>query len=290
MNRIILPSIKNVMLSKTSFEGKNILITGGGSGLGKSIATTYSMLGGNVTIVSRDTKKLENTAEEITKKTGNKVLVNTLDVSNHDQVEDLCQKLSNDKNFPNIIINNAAGNFLCPSEKLSYNGWNRVLDIVLKGTIDITLTFGKEMIKKKEPGNFINISTTYAKTGSSFVLPSAIAKAGNDNLVKSLSSEWGKYGIRLNAVAPGPIYTEGAFSRLDPTGDFEKMVKNTLPTGRLGEKEELANLITYLGSDYSSWITGQIINFDGGEVVGNSGEFNKLLALTDDQWKMLMKK
>ena len=152
----------------------------------------------------------------------------------------------------------------------------------------MTLTFGKEMINRNIPGSFVNISTTYAKTGSAFVLPSAIAKAGNDNLVKSLSAEWGRYGIRLNAVAPGPIYTEGAFSRLDPTGEFEKMVKSSLPTGRLGQKEELANLVTYLGSDYANWMTGQIINFDGGEVVGNSGEFNKLLALTDEQWEILM--
>ena len=290
MNRIILPSIKKVMLPNNSFLGKNILVTGGGSGLGQSIATAYSNLGGNVTIVSRDLEKLESTAEEIKKISGNKVNVHSLDVSNHEQIEELCKKLSKDKNFPNIVVNNAAGNFLCPSEKLSYNAWNRVLDIVLKGTIDMTLSFGKEMISRKEPGSFINISTTYAKTGSAFVLPSSIAKAGCDNLVKSLSTEWGKYGIRLNAVAPGPIYTEGAFSRLDPTGDFEKMVKKSLPTGRLGEKEELANIITYLGSDYANWMTGQIINFDGGEVVGNSGEFNKLLALTDDQWKMLMKK
>ena len=290
MNKIILPSVKNIMLPTNSFVGKNVLITGGGSGLGKSIANTYSKLGANVTIVSRNLEKLENAAYEISQNTGNKVNVNTLDISSHEQVDELCQKLSFENNFPNIVINNAAGNFLCPSEKLSYNAWNRILQIVLNGTIDMTLTFGKEMITRNNQGTFINISTTYAKTGSAFVLPSAIAKAGCDNLVKSLSVEWGKYGIRLNAVAPGPIYTEGAFSRLDPTGDFEKMVKNSLPSGRLGEKEELANLISYLGSDYANWLTGQIINLDGGEVVCNSGEFNKLLALTEDQWNMLMKK
>lgn len=282
MNKIILPSIKKTMLTSNSFLGKNVLVTGGGSGLGKSIATSYSKLGANVTIVSRNLIKLENTADEITQNTGNKVNVHSLDVSEHEQVVSLCKNLASDKNFPNIIINNAAGNFLCPSEKLSYNAWNRVLDIVLNGTIDMTLTFGKEMINRNIPGSFVNISTTYAKTGSAFVLPSAIAKAGNDNLVKSLSAEWGRYGIRLNAVAPGPIYTEGAFSRLDPSGEFEKLVKSSLPTGRLGQKEELANLVTYLGSEYANWMTGQIINFDGGEVVGNSGEFNKLLALTDE--------
>lgn len=288
--RILLKPFKKLLLPNDTFKSANILITGGGSGLGKEMAKAYSKLGGNVTIVSRDIEKLKKAAAEIEKDSGNVVNVSSLDVSKNEEVSELCKKLRLEKNSPNVIVNNAAGNFLCPSEKLTYNGWNRVLDIVLKGTIDMTLTFGKDMIENKEQGTFINISTTYAKTGSAFVLPSAIAKAGCDNMVKSLSSEWGKYGIRLMGVAPGPIYTEGAFSRLDPTGEFEKMVKSSLPTGRLGEKEELANLITYLGSDYANWMTGQIINFDGGEVVGNSGEFNKLLALTDDQWKMLMKK
>lgn len=289
MSKKILSPLKNI-LQNSNLNSKNILITGGGSGLGKEMAKTYSKLGANVTIVSRDLNKLQSTADEISNESGNKVNIDSVDVSKHDHIEELCVKLRKDRNFPNIIINNAAGNFLCRSEYLSYNAWNRVLDIVLKGTIDTTLTFGKEMIRNNEPGTFINISTTYAKTGSSFVLPSAIAKAGCDNLVKSLSSEWGRYGIRLLGVALGPIYTEGAFSRLDPTGKFEKMVKDTLPMGRLGEKEELANLITYLSSDYANWMTGQIINFDGGEVVGNSGEFNKLLSLTEDQWKALIKK
>ena len=289
MSKRILSPLKSI-LQNSNLNSKNVLITGGGSGLGKEMAKTYSKLGANVTIVSRDLNKLQVTADEISNESGNKVNIDSVDVSKHEHIEELCLKLRKDGNFPNIIINNAAGNFLCPSKYISYNAWNRVLDIVLKGTIDITLTFGKEMIRNNEAGTFINISTTYAKTGSSFVLPSAIAKAGCDNLVKSLSSEWGRYGIRLLGVAPGPIYTEGAFSRLDPTGKFEEMIKDTLPMGRLGEKEELANLITYLSSDYANWMTGQIINFDGGEVVGNSGEFNKLLSLSEDQWKALMKK
>ena len=289
MNKIILPSIKKVMLPDKSFLGKNILVTGGGSGLGQSIATTYSKLGANVTIVSRNLEKLQNTAEEITKNSGNKVNIHSLDVSSHEQVNDLCKRLSTDKNFPNIVINNAAGNFLCPTEKLSYNAWNRILDIVLKGTIDMTLTFGKEMISRNEPGSFINISTTYAKTGSAFVLPSAIAKAGCDNLVKSLATEWGKYGIRINAVAPGPIYTEGAFSRLDPTGEFKKRLLSVNPSGRLGEREELANFITFLTSDYCSWVNGQVINFDGGEGNFRAGQMNELSALPDSFWKLIKK-
>ncbi len=283
MTNKILSPLKNIALQKDTFLSKNVLITGGGSGLGKEMAKTFSKLGANVTIVSRNKEKLQKTAQEIFSKTKKEIHIDTIDVSSHDQITNLCKKLRYDDNFPNIIINNAAGNFLCPSENLSYNAWNRIIDIVLKGTIDTTLTFGKDMIKHNENGTFINISTTYAKTGSAFVLPSAIAKAGCDNLIKSLSSEWGKYGIRLLGVAPGPIYTKGAFSRLDPNGDFEQMVKNTIPMKRLGEKEELANFITYLSSDYANWMTGQIINFDGGEVVGNSGEFNKLLNLSDEK-------
>ena len=282
--------LKHIALQPNTFKYKNILITGGGSGLGKEMAKTYSKLGANATIVSRNQNKLQDAAIEITNESNNKVNIDIIDVSSHEQVIYLCKKLRKDNNFPDIVINNAAGNFLCQSEKLSYNAWNKILDIVLKGTIDTTLTFGKDMIENNQKGTFINISTTYAKTGSAFVLPSAIAKAGCDNLVKSLSSEWGKYGIRLLGVAPGPIYTKGAFNRLDPNGDFEKTVKNTLPMKRLGQKEELANFISYLSSDYANWMTGQIINFDGGEVVGNSGEFNKLLSLSDDKLKMIMKK
>ena len=145
------------------------------------------------------------------------------------------------------------------------------------------------MIEEKKPGVFCNISTTYANTGSGYVLPSSIAKAGCDNMTKSLAAEWGKYGIRLVSVAPGPIFTEGAFNRLDPTGEFQNVVVKKLPMGRLGEKEELANFISYLTSNYCNWLTGQVINFDGGEVVGNSGEFNLLQNLPNSKWELIKK-
>ena len=288
MKKLLNPCL-NVLLKNnshigTNTVGKNILITGGGSGIGKEIANVYSSLGGNVIIASRNVKKLENAANEIENDTKKKVHFHELNVKDHLSIVDLSNKLEKDKMYPDIIINNAAGNFLCQSEKLTYNGWNSIIDTVLKGTVDMTLEFGKNMIRNEKNGVFLNISTTYANTGSAYVLPSAIAKAGCDNMVKSLAAEWGKYGIRLLGVAPGPIYTEGAFSRLDPTGKFENEVKNSLPMGRLGEKREIANFVTYLTSDYANWMTGQIINFDGGEVVGNSGEFNKLLALSQEDW------
>ena len=191
--------------------------------------------------------------------------------------------------MPQIVINNAAGNFINKSENLSENAWNSIIDIVLKGTINVTSVFGKRLIDLNLPGTFINISTTYAETGSSFVVPSGVAKAGCNNLTKSLASEWGKYGIRLLSVAPGPIYTEGAFSRLDPGNKFSNIAEKKLPLMRFGEKEELSNLVTYLTSDYCNWMTGQIITLDGGEIIGNSGEFNFLHTLKDSDWDIYSK-
>lgn len=284
--RNALKPCKKLFFSKTFYSGKNVLITGGGSGLGKQIAKDYCDLGANVTIVGRKKDKLDNASKSIFEQTNNKPFTYPLDVRNRTSITDLANKLQHENRLPQIIINNAAGNFISKTEDLSENAWNTILDIVLKGTINITSVFGKKLIDLKLPGTFINISTTYAETGSSFVVPSAVAKAGCNNLTKSLASEWGKYGIRFNSVAPGPIYTEGAFSRLDPENKFSKLAKSKIPTGRLGEKEELSNLITYLTSDYCNWMTGQIINLDGGEVVGNSGEFNFLHHLDDAEWKM----
>jgi 2,4-dienoyl-CoA reductase [(3E)-enoyl-CoA-producing], mitochondrial len=282
-SKIILKAKKTIPFRKILFSNKNVLITGGGTGLGKQMAKTYLDLGANVIIASRKTDVLKNTCEEL----GNtNISYRKLDVKNHDNVSEFVNNL---EVIPDIIINNAAGNFICPSKNLTYNGWNSIIDIVLKGTIDLTLQLGNKMINRRQPGNFLNISTTYAQTGSSFVLPSAIAKAGCDNLTKSLSSEWGNYGIRLNSIAPGPIYTDGAFSRLDPTGKFTKKAKDRLPSGRLGQPEELANLVCFVTSDNMNWMTGQIINFDGGEVVGNSGEFNFLKNISDNQWRMFSK-
>ena len=287
--RNILKPCKNILFPKSLYYGKSVLVTGGGSGLGKQIAKDYCKLGARVTIIGRKKEKLEHASNEIFEKTNNKPFTYPLDVRDRGAICDLANTLHDESRTPQIIINNAAGNFISKTENLSENAWNSIIDIVLKGTINITTVFGKKLIDLKLPGTFVNISTTYAETGSSFVVPSAVAKAGCNNLTKSLASEWGKYGITLNSVAPGPIYTEGAFSRLDPENKFSKLAESRLPSGRLGEKEELSNFVTYLTSDYCNWMTGQIINFDGGEVVGNSGEFNFLHYLDDSQWSMYSK-
>jgi 2,4-dienoyl-CoA reductase [(3E)-enoyl-CoA-producing], mitochondrial len=279
----ILKSISTTPFKQNLFKNKNVLITGGGTGLGKQMAKTYLDLGANVLIASRKSKVLQETCNEF----GNtNISYKVLNVKEHEGVKEFVNELDI---LPDIVINNAAGNFICPSKDLSYNGWNSILDIVLKGTMDLTLQLGQRMINEKKTGNFLNISTTYANTGSGYVLPSAVAKAGCDNLTKSLGAEWGKYGIRLNSVAPGPIFTEGAFTRLDPSGQFRKKAESKLPMGRLGEPLELANLVCFITSDHMNWMTGQIINLDGGEVVSNSGEFNFLKGINDTQWKIFRK-
>lgn len=279
----VLPAITSTPFKTSLFENKKVLITGGGTGLGKQMAKSYLGLGAEVLIASRKEEVLKNTCQEIG---SSKISYKTLDIRDHDSVSSFVSGL---EHVPDIVINNAAGNFVCPSKDLSYNGWNSVVDIVLKGTMDLTLQLGQRMINESHPGSFLNISTTYAQTGSGYVLPSSVAKAGCDNMTKSLAAEWGRFGIRLNSVAPGPIFTEGAFSRLDPTGQFTESAKKRLPIGRLGETEELSNLVCFLTSEHMNWMTGQIINLDGGEVVGNSGEFNFLRKLTDAEWSMFSK-
>ncbi len=271
-SRHILKAFTSTPFRSSIFKGKTVLITGGGTGLGKKMAQSYLGLGANVIIASRKEAVLKKTCNELGD--SSRIDYGIIDLKSEESTRDFVEGM--DK-IPDIVVNNAAGNFLCPSHRLTYNGWNSVLNSVLRGSVDLTLKIGKKMIDNGKTGTFLNISTTYANTGSAFVLPSAVAKAGCDNLTKSLAAEWGQYGIRLNSIAPGPIFTEGAFSRLDPENRFVETAVKKLPLGRLGQPEELANLACFITSDYMNWMTGQVINLDGGEVVGNSGEFNFLL-------------
>jgi len=189
--------------------------------------------------------------------------------------------------LPSVIINNAAGNFISPTERLSPNAFRTVVDIVLNGTANVTLDVGKRLISAGQGAVFLAITTPYATDGTGYVVPSASAKAGVEAMTKSLASEWAKYGIRMNVIAPGPFETEGAFSRLDPTGNFTKKMITNMPVKRLGEIEELANLASYMCSDYSNFLNGEIIVFDGGERRKNSGMFNTLDQVTSSQWDMM---
>ena len=272
------------------YKNNVVLITGGGTGLGKAMALKYSELGGKVIICSRNIDNLNMAKNEIEGFTNNEVYTKQCDVTNINNVKELSDFCIQNNITPNIVINNSAGNFISPTEKLSINAFNKIIDIVLKGTLNVTKIFGENMIENNNGGNFLNITTTYANTGSGYVVPSSISKAAINNLTKSLASEWGKYGIRFNAIAPGPIYTKGAFSRLDPLGNLQKKVTHILPTSRMGKPEELANLATYVTSDYCSWMTGNIINLDGGETVKNAGEFNLLDNVEPSFWEMIDKK
>ncbi|KAK2909589.1 2,4-dienoyl-CoA reductase, mitochondrial isoform X1 [Channa argus] len=281
------PPFEEIMLPIGTFKNRVAFITGGGTGLGRAMTTTLSELGAQCVIASRKLDVLRQTAEEISRQTGNKVHAVQCDVREPQAVCHCVDQVETLTGLPDIIINNAAGNFVCPSEHLSPNAWKSITDIVLNGTAFVTLELGKRLIKNKKGASFLAITTIYAESGSGFVVPSASAKAGVEALYKSLAAEWGRYGHRFNIIQPGPIKTKGAFSRLDPTGAFEKAMIDRIPTCRLGKPAELANLAAYMSSDFATWMSGAVIRFDGGEYVSMAGEFNELRRVTPDQWKMM---
>lgn len=275
------------MLPANTFKNKVAFVTGGGTGLGKGMVTMLSNLGARVAISSRKIDVLKKTAEEVSKLSHSEILPVAADVRDPAAVKNAVDECVAVFGLPDIIINNAAGNFISPTERLSPNGWKTVTDIVLNGTANVTLDIGKRLITAKKGATFLAITTVYAKTGSGFVAPSASAKAAVETLTKSLSAEWGRYGMRFNCIAPGPIETKGAFSRLMPDPSFKDKMLDRVPVGRFGEIPELANLAMYLVSDYSSWMSGAVIPFDGGESVNMAGEFNVLQAITKEQWDQI---
>ena len=276
------------MLKEGSLKGKNILITGGGTGLGRSMGEYFLELGANLVITSRKLDVLQETAKEMMAKKGGEVLALACDVRDIALVEAMWSEANAKFGEIHVVLNNAAGNFISPTERLSVNAFNTVLDIVLKGTSQVTLTAGKHWIANKQSGVFLNIVTTYAWTGSGYVVPSAAAKAGVLALTRSLAVEWAKYGIRSNAIAPGPFPTEGAWSRLLP-GDLVKKFDpaKKVPVGRVGEHQELANLAAYLVSDFSAYVNGEVITIDGGEWLKGAGEFNNLDMIPQEMWDMM---
>jgi NAD(P)-dependent dehydrogenase (short-subunit alcohol dehydrogenase family) len=278
------------MLKPGSLKGKTIIITGGGTGLGKSMGKYMLELGANLVITSRKKEVLEKTASELETETGGNVLAVGCDVRKYEEIVNLIAET--EKKFGTIhgVLNNAAGNFISPTERLSHRAFDIVVDIVLKGTYYMTLAIGKHWIANKQPGTFLNIVTTYAWTGSGYVVPSACSKAGVLALTRSLAVEWAKYKIRSNAIAPGPFPTEGAWSRLLP-GDLVNQFNPSerIPLKRVGEHQELANLAAYLISDYSAYINGEVITIDGGEWLRNGGEFSHLEAIPENVWDQLEK-
>ena len=282
-------SYTDKMLRDDALKGKVIVVTGGGSGLGKAMTKYFLELGAQVAITSRDLEKLKNTAKELEEETGGSCLPIQCDVRHYEEVENMLQIVLKAFGKVDILLNNAAGNFISPTERLSANAFDTVIDIVLKGTKNCTLAFGKHWIDtKQKSATVLNIVTTYAWTGSAYVVPSATAKAGVLAMTRSLAVEWAKYGIRTNAIAPGPFPTKGAWDRLLPGDLAEKFdMAKKVPVQRVGDHQELANLAAYLVSDFSAYVNGEVVVIDGGEWLKGAGQFNLLEAIPEELWDQL---
>ncbi|MTI86532.1 MAG: SDR family oxidoreductase [Balneolaceae bacterium] len=279
------------MFKEDTLSKKTILITGGGSGLGLSMAKKFASLGANIAICGRTMWKLEEAVEEISKAgSGVKIKCYKADVRNYERISSMFDEIIADFGTIEGLVNNAAGNFLSASEDLSPGGFKAVVDIVLQGSFNCTHVFGNYLIDEGREGTVLNMVTTYAEgTGCAFVLPSACGKAGVLAMTRSLAFEWAEYGIRLNAIAPGPFPTEGAWSRLVPEKTLEESFKNKIPLKRYGEHEELANLAVFLMSDLAPYITGECVVIDGGESL-QGGQFNFINELMPrDQLKEMFR-
>nr|WP_294932080.1 SDR family oxidoreductase [uncultured Flavobacterium sp.] len=282
-------SYTDKMLRDDALKGKVIVVTGGGSGLGKAMTKYFLELGAQVAITSRDLEKLKTTATELETETGGKCLPLQCDVRHYEEVENMLQEVLKAFGKVDVLLNNAAGNFISPTERLSANAFDTVIDIVLKGSKNCTLAFGKHWIDSKQTSaTILNIVTTYAWTGSAYVVPSSTAKAGVLAMTRSLAVEWAKYGIRSNAIAPGPFPTKGAWDRLLPGDLAEKFdMAKKVPLKRVGDHQELANLAAYLVSDFSAYVNGEVITIDGGEWLKGAGQFNLLEAIPEELWDQL---
>ncbi|MGA7629803.1 MAG: SDR family oxidoreductase [Terriglobales bacterium] len=278
------------MFEKNLLQAKRILITGGGTGLGKAAAQRFLELGAEVYICGRRQDVLVAAEQELRQSTGGQIHSHPCDVRDPAAVEQMIEKIWADAPL-DVLMNNAAGNFLARTEELSLGAFQSVIGIVLLGTLHTTMACGRRWLAAHRNGVVLNITTTYTTTGSAYVVPSAVAKAGVQALTRSLAVEWGDRGIRMNAIAPGPIPTEGAFSRLLPRPELAEEAKKRIPVGRFGTTEEFANLAAFLISDGSGYINGEVVTMDGGEWLQGAGEFTALgRQLTNQEWEMMKPK
>ena len=279
------------MFTADLLAGKVILITGGGTGLGRSMGERFLQLGAKLAIAGRREDVLREAAAAMGAG-GEEVLPVQCDVRDPAQVTAMIDTVWSHFGTLDVLVNNAAGNFASPTERLSHRAVDAVLNIVLHGTFYCTLEVGKRWLAAGRGGVMLNIVTNYASSGagSAYVVPSAAAKAGVLALTRSLAVEWGDRGIRQVAIAPGPFPTPGAWDRLMPLPELAQGVTDHIPLGRVGRHEELANLASYLISDYAGYINGEVITIDGGEWLQGAGEFSHLRSVTPEQWDDLAKR
>ena len=271
------------MFKDNILQGKKILVTGGGTGLGKEMSEHYIQHGADVVICGRRESVLAETAEEFKERYGSTVRYQALDIRSAQDVDDFIDTIFQEGPLHGLV-NNAAGNFISPTKDLSARGFDAIANIVFHGTFYVTHAVGKKWIEQQIKGSIISILATWVWTGSPFVVPSAMSKSALHTMTKSLAVEWGPKGIRVNAIAPGPFPTEGMTARLSPKGDMQKDSDNTIPMGRMGEMNELQNLATFLMADGCEYLTGQTIAIDGAQYLSGGGTFSQLSKMSDDDW------
>ena len=276
------------MFKENLLKDKRILITGGGTGLGKVMGKHFAKHGADLYICGRRENVLQDTANEIMDEFNVNVNYQTLDIRASKDVDDYIQSIFDDKPLDGLV-NNAAGNFISPTKDLSHKGFDAIANIVFHGTFYITHSVGKRWIEKSHKGSIISILATWIWTGSPYVVPSAMSKSGLHAMTQSLAAEWGKYGIKVNGIAPGPFPTKGAWDRLNPGDSDDGMSTSTIPLGRVGEMEELQNLATFLMADGCDYLTGQTFGLDGAQYLTGGGTFSQLDKLSDDDWEIMRK-